>query len=290
MGIDLQAVLESARRSVETYNSLLPSKEKREFLAKTATDAVKALEPTLRMMRDPVFQRQLQEITRAAGQVSDIVQKSHSLTLPAIRAMEELYRTVDTASVAIAPLYEVPETKREEVIVRPIFAETKLQIRRGIPAIKEIWPLKLPADTTWESVQMRFVDPHNLFIEILKHKVKITVDYHDMGMWDGRTNLPDTKWLMLRGLAKYGGEISWETPIASDKLKKHKQLLAEALKLYFNIDGDPFMLYQKEKAYRLKMILFPDEPITPQNNDGLGIEEYLDAMTPEVFDPYENEP
>jgi hypothetical protein len=204
--------------------------------------------------------------------------------------MERLYGAVDTASIAIAPSYAVPETKREEVITRSIFAETKFQIRRKIPAVKEILPLALPADTMWESVQARFVDPQTLFIEIPKLKVKITADYHDMGMWDGRTKLPDTKWMMLRGLAKYNGEISWETPIANDNLKKCKQLLADALKRYFNIDGDPFMLYQKEKAYRLKMILFPDEPMTSQNKDVLGIEEYFDSMTPKVYDPYENEP
>ena len=91
--------------------------------------------------------------------------------------MEELYGAINTASVAIAPSYAVPDTKREEVITRPIFAATKLQIRRNIPAIKEILPLALPADTTWESVQARFIDAQTLFIEIPKHKIKIVVDY-----------------------------------------------------------------------------------------------------------------
>jgi hypothetical protein len=291
MSIDMRAVIKSAERSMEFYNSLFP-KEGRERMAKMANDAAKAVEPYTRMMQDPSFQRHLKEINRVAIQVSEILEKQHALTLPAIRAMEELYGVVNEASTDIAPKYAIAEEKREAVITRPIFSVTKLQIRSGIPSVKEILPLQLPTGTTWDDIQARFVDPHNLFIEIPQHKAKLTVDYKEMGMWDKRSGRPNAQWIVLRELARYDGEISWTTPIANDSVKKQKQLLSAALKRYFGIKDDPFGIYRDEKAYRLKMRLIPDADIISEKNlhhDRIGVGGYLDETMTSVYDPYEND-
>lgn len=286
----MRAIIESAERSVKFYNSFFP-KEELERMAKMTNDAAKAAEPFVRMMQDPSFQRHLEQINRVASQVSKIVEKQHALTLPAIRAMEELYGVVNVASADIAPTYAIPEEKREAVITRPIFSQTKIQIRSGIPSVKEILPLKLPDDTTWDQVQARFVNPHTLFIEITRLEAKITADYKEMGMWDKRSGQPNAQWSVLRGLAQYGGEISWTTPIANDSIKKQKQLLSAALKRYFGIKDDPFGIYRDEKAYRLKMRLIPDADTSSKKikhpDDPLGIQEHLNDMMTDVYDPYE---
>lgn len=287
MSINIQALIESAERTARIYNNILPPAELKR-MAQMATEAARAAEPVLRMMRDPHFRRQMEEIRRMAERIRPMLEQSHALTLPAIRAMNELYGVVDETAEAIAPTYDIPEEKREAVVTRPLFSATKTQIRKGIPSVKEILPLALPLETKWEDVQMRFVDPHNLFIEIPRYKdAKITASYHDMGMWDGRSKQPNAQWTVLRGLAQYSGMIDWETPIASPKIKKQKQLLAEALKQYFNIDGDPFMVYQKEKAYRLKLTLIPDADAVKREQSET--ESYFDEIAPSIYDPYENE-
>jgi hypothetical protein len=92
---------------------------------------------------------------------------------------------------------------------------------------------------------------------------------------------------MLQRLAENHGEISWEKFAASksstirkteqdfgyevdedetqnkgfsiikapDKLKKTKQLLAQTLKAFFNIDEDPFWPYEEVKSYKIKIKL-----------------------------------
>lgn len=286
----MRSIFETAERSVQFYNSHFP-KEELERMAKMAKEATRTAEPIVRMMQDPSFQRHLKQINHAARQVSEIVEKQHALTLPAIRALEHLYGVVDEASNDIAPNYAIVEEKREAVITRPIFSETKLQIRSGIPSVKEILPLKLPDKTTWDDVQARFVDPHTLFIEIPRHEVRHIANYNEMGMWDRRSGQPNAQWTVLRGLAKYGGEISWTTPIADNDIKKQKQLLSAALKRYFGITDDPFEIYRKERAYRLKMRLIPDADIMAKKNrpgDRLGVGDYLDDTMMDVYDPYEN--
>lgn len=280
MSINLQALIEASERSAQLYNSLLP-KGQIELMSRMSRDAQKTLEPMNRLIQSDAFQSQFKEFNRASERLAAILEHSHALTLPAIQAMNDLYGVADEVSISIAPTQDVPEIKREELVTRAIYSEAKIQIRKKIPAIKEILPLSLPADTAWENVQARFVDPHTLFIEIPKHKVKITVDYKDMGMWDMRTGLPNAQWAVLRGLAQYE-EITWKTPIADFSVKKQKQLLSSALSRYFNITDDPFMVYRDEKAYRLKMVLFPDSdsPLAKDefDDDPMGTKEYLDDM------------
>jgi len=284
MRINLQDIIASTERSVQMYNSLL-SKAELERLSQRNETVTKSFKPVIQMMQSPAFQRQMQEINRIAENIRKSVEQSHALTLPVIREMEELYGTIDKVSEDIAPVYSIPESKREEVITQSIFRQTKLKIRKGVPSVREIIPLSLPKDTCWEDVQMRFNDPHTVFIKIPKYKVKITQSYEEMGMEDMRSHLPNAQWKVLQTLARYNDGISWKTPVASPSIKKNKQLLAEALKRFFNIEDDPFFLYKKAKSYRLKMRLIPDE--VPQEKDRFGVREYFDDKAPQVYDPWE---
>jgi hypothetical protein len=263
------------------YNSLLPKAELERILEMNET-VTKSFKPVIQMMQNPTFQAQMQEINRIAENIRKSVEQSRAFTLPIIRQMEELYGTIDKVSEEIAPAYSIPESKREEVITRSIYSETKLIIKKGIPSLREIIPLSLPKSTQWEDVQVRFHDPHTVFIKIPKYEAKITADYKDMGMEDLRSHLPNAQWKVLQALARYKDGISWKTPVASPTIKKNKQLLAEALKRYFNIDDDPFFLYKKEKTYRLKMRLIPDE--VPQEKDQFGVQGYFNEQAPEVYD------
>ncbi|MDC1205344.1 hypothetical protein N8083_00655 [Candidatus Pacebacteria bacterium] len=275
MKVDLRALNEVAERMNRVYNNL--PHEELARMAKIADQAHRSFEPMLKVVNDPAFLKQMNEVAKTAEKVRRIVEQNHALTLPSIQLLQNMYGTIDRE---VATATTVTPEKREETITRPFFNTTKTQIRKGITSVKEILPLKLPDETAWEDVQMRFIDPHNVFIEIPKHDVRLTVSYNEMGLWDGRTKLPNAQWTVLRNLATFNGEIAWNTPVANDNVKKQKQLLSKALKRYFNIDSDPFCVYQKEKAYRLKMTLIPDKDIADDNET----EEYLSEMAPSIYD------
>ena len=284
---NLRNTIEGAEQALAHYNSLIP-RESLLRAAETMRAATRAMEPSLKILQDPAFQRQLMEIGNAMTLVADEVRKHHALTLPAIQTLERLYGTVDTAAVKISETESVPEEKREELITRPFFSDVKQQIRRSIPSVKEILPLALPKETQWEDIEIRFIDSQTIFIQIPRLNAKITVDYTDMGMWDARSKRPNAQWTIFQNLAKYGGEISWKTPVAGHSIKKQKQLLSEALRRYFNIESDPFLLYQKEKAYRLKLTLIPYVP--EATDDRTESQTYFDEKTPLIHDPYEHAP
>lgn len=280
MRINLREIFKNYERTLILYKALLPEKELAR-VSKMVLGVTKSIEPAVQMVKNKSFQRNLREINKFAEKVREIIAESHALTIPAIKAMEDLYIAVDDASKTIAPP-SLSQEKREQAISRPLFKQTKLQIRKGIPSVKEILPLDLPSDVTWESIQAQFVDPHTLLIKVPKYNIKVTADYNEMGMWDGRSKQPNAQWALFKGLAKFGGEITWDSPIASPQVKKNKQLLSESLKRYFNIDGDPFELYRKEKAYRLKMYLTPYE--YKESNTKSDDDDYYKESTPKLYE------
>lgn len=79
-----------------------------------------------------------------------------------------------------------------------------------------------------------------------------------MGFEDTKRRLPNQQWEFLKNLSVNNGEVSWSDSEASLKLKKRKQLLAQALKICFGINEDPFLPYKQEKAYKIKINLIPE--------------------------------
>jgi hypothetical protein len=76
-----------------------------------------------------------------------------------------------------------------------------------------------------------------------------------MGFVDKRTSKPTIQWGLLSVLAKGGGLLPASSSDARDKYKKHKQLLADRLKDYFDIEPDPFEPYKG--GYKTKITLVP---------------------------------
>ncbi len=285
MQVHQEEIRESVERSVRLYQSLINGVDLKRF-REVAENVSRAIKPISDFVQSESFQIQLKSMNRIVNDTIPIIEKFNGLTLPSIQAIEKIYQIADGLSKSITSVYSVPEKKREEVITAPIFTEVRKQIYAKVPSIKKISPLELPSDTKWGDVRTRFISSQFVLIEIPKYKVQLHADYHDMGMWDARSGKPNAQWSIFKGLAQYGGEISWETPIAHPRVKKQKQLLSNALKRYFNIAGDPFFIYHKEKAYRLKMILLPEESLAEK--DEFGIAEHIKESMPQMHDPYEN--
>ncbi|GAG59595.1 unnamed protein product, partial [marine sediment metagenome] len=121
---------------------------------------------------------------------------------------------------------------------------------------KEIIPLKLPPNTKWKDITIKFLDGHN--VRITAPNVRTEVGYKEMGFQDDKRRMPNKQWKLLQLLAEKHGELSWLDREATTLIKKKKQLLSDTLKARFQINEDPFFPYKKVKAYKIKMNLIPE--------------------------------
>ena len=122
------------------------------------------------------------------------------------------------------------------------------------------FPSKLPSGTKWEDFIVTFLDDESVYITVRGIKHKAT--FKDMGFEDKRSARPNSQWGLLRILAKYGGELNWNTAEADVKFKKCKERLTEQLKNYFPLEYDPFYPYQDVNSYKIKLTL-----VLPQSNE-----------------------
>ncbi len=156
------------------------------------------------------------------------------------------------------------------------------------PKNKRIALRRFPPDAKWQDITIRFTGEHDVLIKV-KDKL-YPESYETMGFEDTKKKLPNLQWDLLKLLAIKGGELSWEnnkdlTLKRINAIKKQKQLLAESLKAYFQIDEDPFYAYKQEGAYRIKMTLIPEAGQSNRSESASNeIEEYLKETSPEVFD------
>ncbi len=156
-------------------------------------------------------------------------------------------------------------------------------------------PYKIPAGTHWNNVIIKFLDEE--IVEIWVKKLKHVTNYKEMGMvGKGKIPEPSEQWFFLKVLAKCNGELTIKDNEAKDKYKKQKQALTETLRNYFCIDYDPFYPYHStpEKcgnSYKIKLMLIPPpetnnvkENQFSDNDDNLGITEFLKEEAPQVLD------
>ena len=141
----------------------------------------------------------------------------------------------------------------------------RLVSKSRLRATKAILPLRLPTGTTWEQVQVEFINDETVKIvagSIVEHKT-----FADMGFCDRRKygERPDELWSHFRTMAKQKGCISWSDDVEDideserTKLKKWMSDLRKRLREYFGIPDDPFQPYRQYKAYQTKFILsYPD--------------------------------
>jgi hypothetical protein len=95
-----------------------------------------------------------------------------------------------------------------------------------------------PAGATWRDVSIRFVDGHTIAIRV--RSVTGTLNYTQMGMASRRNGRPTKQWELLQAFAENGGSLTWKSRQADRRNQKRKELLAEGLRVFFRIQGEPF--------------------------------------------------
>jgi hypothetical protein len=174
----------------------------------------------------------------------------------------ELYKSFGPA---VLPLATLPNAILTLAIIGGLIGFWVSQVkaaRRWSPdqntkTSKAHFPDALPAGTKWNQIYMRFLDEENVFISAREFRRQ--ANYVEMGFADkrGKRHFPNKQWELLILLAKKKGVIASDDKDFDFANKKRKQLLAETLQEYFQLETDPFHSYDTEKAYRIRMTLSP---------------------------------
>jgi len=157
------------------------------------------------------------------------------------------------------PLHIVIDEVKKDIGIKGL--EEKVLLQK--PKNKRIQLRNFPSDLRWEEISIQFLNEHEVIVKARDDTLQAT--YETMGFQDERRKLPNKQWQFLRLLSLKNGEISWENnqglPLKQiNSIKKQKQLLSEALKAYFQVSSDePFDDYKKEKAYKIKLTLVPEQ-------------------------------
>ena len=96
-----------------------------------------------------------------------------------------------------------------------------------------------PPDARWENVTIRFRDGHTLSVNV--GGVSQVCDYTKMGMADGRNGNPTKQWELLRDFAEAHGHFDWSNRKAGRTKQKQRETLADNLRAFLRIEGDPFV-------------------------------------------------
>lgn len=110
-----------------------------------------------------------------------------------------------------------------------------------------------PADSAWSDVVIRFLDGHSVSVRV--GSARGVFNYTQMGMANRKNSRPTKQWDLLRAFAEESGVLSWKSRYASRDLQKRREVLAQRLRAFFRIDGDPIEFAAGESGWRLRFQL-----------------------------------
>lgn len=150
---------------------------------------------------------------------------------------------------------------RDLLIVRQRLREMNSLPNRGASNRKSV-PLRIPPDTNWADVSIRFLSDIRIQISVLDRPFE-PLNYAEAGFEDSRNEVPNVAWRTLCKLAVNSGELQRSRePGAGRKqvvrLEKSVEAIRKGMKQLFGIEEDPFFPYREMGRYRSKFkISFP---------------------------------
>lgn len=114
-----------------------------------------------------------------------------------------------------------------------------------------------PPDATWEDVSIKFKDGHTVSVKV--GDAAGTYNYTQMGMADERNGNPTKQWKLLESFATAHGKLGWGHSDAARKNQKRRETLAENLRDFFRIEGDPFRWTKDGKAWEAHFMIMVEE-------------------------------
>jgi hypothetical protein len=164
------------------------------------------------------------------------------------------------------PIHIIIDDVKKDIGIRGLEEKVVMQKSKN----KKIHLRKLPNGTRWQDITIKFLNGQEAIIAAKGETFQ--TNYVEMGFEDEKKKQPNSQWSFLKLLASKNGELSWDnnndmSQKQINSAKKQKQTLADALKTYFQIDEDPFENYRTEKAYKIKIILTPEDDSDNHSGD-----------------------
>jgi hypothetical protein len=282
---NIEPALSTARKAAEQLGQAMAQPglhRAAEALLETQRKIQKSFEPLAGQFK------QLAEMSNQLGKIVNPIQNNPAMAklADAVRMRQEIEdRTQSLFKNLDVSIFTRPETK-EIVVTRPVpdqqvvsqeqYEEDIIKVaklaahevfneaeRRGTNRYLregEIVGVKLPENTTWSDLNIKFMDGDTVYIttEIDPTATPSMRTFKEMGFADHRRKeMPNKQWEFLETLAESHGIVTLGNTKANYYNKKKKQLLAQALSKYFEIEGDPFEPYWREHGYKIKINLLP---------------------------------
>ena len=123
-------------------------------------------------------------------------------------------------------------------------------------ANNEIIPFITPPGAKWSDITITFENGEVVIIKC--GDTLIRANYSQMGMVNRQNAEPLEQWRLLRVFADNYGVVHSHTRNVANRMKQQKGALSEALRRYFNMEGDPFRWDYKENSYKTRFIIKPE--------------------------------
>ncbi len=182
--------------------------------------ALQAAEAILSRIEGPFlfFAPTRRSITR---KVTDALEKRNSICVSLIEAID----TDASRNSVVTPVFNST--------LSAFFAALVPQVEKEVQAAY----FPTPVGAKWSELHIKFIDGHTVSVRI--RDVSRVLNFADLGFAHRRNRQPTKQWNLLRDFALSYGNLRWDSPGAGRKVQSRKDALANGLKEFFRIDGEP---------------------------------------------------
>lgn len=164
--------------------------------------------------------------------------------------MVELFRSSITRAIECAENYHTRMRKAQRQILGQPVSSTQSTTASSSPKNGNAGAkFPTPAGASWAMVSIKFLDGETVSIKVGDQTGRYL--FSEMGMIDGRSKKPTKQWDLLQAFARRGGILTWTDAEADRRNQKRREKLAENLKDFFGIAGEPIVLTEDKKGWRV---------------------------------------
>jgi hypothetical protein len=140
-----------------------------------------------------------------------------------------------------------------EDLLRDFRCDVVGDVRFGMPQHR----FPTPPGSSWSDVTIRFINGHEVEPRVRGQGGGV-FGYAHMGMAKTNKDEPTVQWDLLRSLAEGRGELFWPRTIGRKTVQKQRERLANHLRDFFGIDGDPFENLPGGRGFKTRFMIVPE--------------------------------
>jgi hypothetical protein len=140
-----------------------------------------------------------------------------------------------------------------EDLLRDFRQDVVGNVRFGMPEHR----FPTPPGSSWSDVTIRFINGHEVEPRVRGQGGGV-FNYAHMGMAKTNRDEPTVQWDLLRVLAQGRGELPWPRTVRHKTVQKRRERLANHLRGFFGIDGNPFDDLPRRRGFKTRFLIVPE--------------------------------